>query len=141
MELKKIQEIISLFEKSDITVLELEENKKRIRLEKGTTSLTQITTTKEEVSKPAGKEIVINGVEVKSPLVGTFYSASSEGGKPFVSVGDKVNKGDVLCIVEAMKTMNEIRADQTGIVQEVLIENGALVEFGQVLMVLGNLDD
>lgn len=138
MELKKIQEIISLFEKSDITVLELEENKKRIRLEKGTTSLTQITTTKEEVSKPAGKEIVINGVEVKSPLVGTFYSASSEGGKPFVSVGDKVNKGDVLCIVEAMKTMNEIRADQTGIVQEVLIENGALVEFDQVLMVLGN---
>ena len=73
---------------------------------------------------------------VKSPIVGTFYRASEPGARPFVEVGDAVRKGQVLCIIEAMKLMNEIESDQAGIVKQVLVENGQPVEFGQPLVVI-----
>jgi acetyl-CoA carboxylase biotin carboxyl carrier protein len=73
---------------------------------------------------------------VKSPMVGTFYRAASPGAKPFVEVGDSVQVGDTLCIIEAMKLMNEIEADKAGVVKQVLAENGQPVEFGQPLVVI-----
>lgn len=77
-----------------------------------------------------------NLVYVKSPLVGTFYRASSPSSVPFVEVGQKVKKGDILCIVEAMKVMNEIKSEHDGIVEKILVENGKPVEYGQVLFIL-----
>jgi acetyl-CoA carboxylase biotin carboxyl carrier protein len=76
------------------------------------------------------------GQEVKSPMVGTFYRSSTPGGKPFVEVGDSVKEGDPICIIEAMKIMNEIDADVSGTVKRILVENGQAVEFGQPLFVI-----
>jgi acetyl-CoA carboxylase biotin carboxyl carrier protein len=73
---------------------------------------------------------------VKSPMVGTFYRAASPGAKPFVEVGDTVQEGDTLCIIEAMKLMNEIEADKAGVVKQILAENGQPVEYGQPLVVI-----
>jgi len=77
------------------------------------------------------------GHVVKSPMVGTFYRAGAPGSKPFVEVGDTVQSGDPLCIIEAMKLMNEIEADQAGVVKAILVENGQAVEYGQPLVVIG----
>ena len=74
---------------------------------------------------------------VTSPMVGTFYRSSSPGAAPFVSVGDTVAEGQTLCVIEAMKLMNEIPADKAGMVKEILVENGKAVEFGQALFVIG----
>lgn len=79
-------------------------------------------------------------ITVNSPLVGTFYRAKSPKDKPYVQVGDVVHVGDVICMVEAMKTMNEIQSDKEGIVKEVLVEDGAMVEFDQALIVLGEME-
>jgi len=73
---------------------------------------------------------------VKSPMVGTFYRSGSPGAKPFVEVGDTVKEGDALCIIEAMKLMNEIESDKAGVVKAILVENGQPVEFGQPLFVI-----
>jgi acetyl-CoA carboxylase biotin carboxyl carrier protein len=88
-----------------------------------------------EESKHATQEVE-NIVYVKSPLVGTFYRAPSPTSPPFVQQGQKVKKGDILCIIEAMKVMNEIKSDYDGIVKEILVENGKPVEFGQVLFII-----
>jgi len=85
-----------------------------------------------EPGEPAEPE----GHQVKSPMVGTFYRAASPGAKPFVEVGDSVEVGDTLCIIEAMKLMNEIESDKSGVVKQVLAENGQPVEFGQPLVVI-----
>src|SRR5690606_18316463 len=77
-----------------------------------------------------------SGHVVKSPMVGTFYRAGQPGAEPFVSVGSQVKEGDTLCIIEAMKLMNEIEADGTGTIREILVENGSPVEFGQPLFVI-----
>jgi len=88
-----------------------------------------------EESKQPSQEVE-NIVYVKSPLVGTFYRAPSPTSPPFVQQGQKVKKGDILCIIEAMKVMNEIKSDYDGIVKEILVENGKPVEFGQVLFII-----
>lgn len=80
--------------------------------------------------------VTVNGSEVKAPMLGVFYAASSPDAAPFVKVGDRVKKGDILCIIEAMKMMNEITAEEDGTVAEIKAENGKIVEFGQVLFVL-----
>ena len=89
--------------------------------------------------RPAGRPDTpaeAEGHQVKSPMVGTFYRAASPGSKPFVEVGDSVQIGDTLCIIEAMKLMNEIESDKAGVVKQVLVENGQPVEFGQPLVVI-----
>jgi acetyl-CoA carboxylase biotin carboxyl carrier protein len=78
-----------------------------------------------------------NTVSVDSPMVGTFYRSASPDAKPFVQVGDTVNPDTVLCIIEAMKVMNEVKAEKSGVIKEILIENGQPVEFGQPMFVLG----
>lgn len=99
------------------------------------TPVAPATETEEVVAEEKTKEI--SGNIVKSPIVGTFYSSTSPGKPPIVSKGNKVSKGDVLCIVEAMKVMNEITSDFDGEVLDILVENGQLVEFGEPLFVIG----
>ena len=88
-----------------------------------------------DISQSAEEE-TISGQTIDSPMVGTFYAAPNPGAKDFVSVGDKISEGDVLCIIEAMKMMNEVKADSSGTIKQVLIENAEPVEFGQPLFVI-----
>ncbi len=87
-------------------------------------------------AEPAAEAVDEDGFEVTAPMVGTFYSSSSPGAAPYVQVGDKVNEGDTLCIIEAMKMMNQIEADVSGVIKSIRIQNGEPVEFGQVLYVI-----
>ena len=143
METNQIREIIEIFEASGLSHMELEEGNLKIRLEKPATPsmnapVTQIVHTPmpKEVEKVKPEE----KITVNSPLVGTFYRAKSPKDKPYVQVGNVVHVGDVICMVEAMKTMNEIQSDKEGIVKEVLVEDGAMVEFDQALIVLGEME-
>ena len=152
MNLRQIRELVRLLESSSLTVLEIEENDLRVRLEKGqTTGFAQPVPAALPQAVPAALPVetapapapVADGTvdfnrlkEVKSPLVGIFYAAPSPGAEPFAGVGSRVKKGDVLCVVEAMKLMNEITADTDGEVIDVCVQNGQVVEFGQILFKL-----
>ncbi len=87
-------------------------------------------------AEPVADTVDEDGFEVTAPMVGTFYSSSSPGAAPYVQVGDRVNEGDTLCIIEAMKMMNQIEADVSGVIKSIRIQNGEPVEFGQVLYVI-----
>ena len=146
MDTGKIKEIISIFEQSSLSGMELEADDLKIKLSKeapvvslsspaissqpSSNDLTRETQVQEE-------EAHVQGEHVRSPLVGTFYAAASEGASPFVKVGDSVEKGDILCIIEAMKVMNEIHAPCSGIVKAIFAEDGAMVQFDEELMVIG----
>ena len=152
MNLRQIRELVRLLESSGLSVLEIEENDLRVRLEKGQTAgLAQPVPAALPQAVPAALPVetapdpapVADGTvdfnrlkEVKSPLVGIFYAAPSPGAEPFAGVGSRVKKGDVLCVVEAMKLMNEITADSDGEVIDVCVQNGQVVEFGQILFKL-----
>ena len=152
MNLRQIRELVRLLESSSLTVLEIEEADLRVRLEKGQTAgLAQPVPAALPQAVPAALPVetapdpapVADGTvdfnrlkEVKSPLVGIFYAAPSPGAEPFAGVGSRVKKGDVLCVVEAMKLMNEITADTDGEVIDVCVQNGQVVEFGQILFKL-----
>ena len=152
MNLRQIRELVRLLESSSLTVLEIEEADLRVRLEKGQTAgLAQPVPAALPQAVPAALPVetapapapVADGTvdfnrlkEVKSPLVGIFYAAPSPGAEPFAGVGSRVKKGDVLCVVEAMKLMNEITADADGEVIDVCVQNGQVVEFGQILFKL-----
>ena len=152
MNLRQIRELVRLLESSSLSVLEIEEADLRVRLEKGqTTGFTQPVPAALPQAVPAALPVetapapapVADGTvdfnrlkEVKSPLVGIFYAAPSPGAEPFAGVGSRVKKGDVLCVVEAMKLMNEITADADGEVIDVCVQNGQVVEFGQILFKL-----
>lgn len=104
---------------------------------KGETVRPKTGSSADEVSRP--DEIVVPQVqyhEIKAPLVGTFYRAPAPGAEPFIEVGDRVNVEDTICIIEAMKSMNEIKADISGVVQEIRAQNGQLVEFGQTIILI-----
>ena len=152
MNLRQIRELVRLLESSGLSVLEIEEADLRVRLEKGQTAgLAQPVPAALPQAVPAALPVetapapapVADGTvdfnrlkEVKSPLVGIFYAAPSPGAEPFAGVGSRVKKGDVLCVVEAMKLMNEITADTDGEVIDVCVQNGQVVEFGQILFKL-----
>ncbi len=152
MNLRQIRELVRLLESSSLTVLEIEEADLRVRLEKGQTTgfaqpvpaaLPQAVPAALQAEKAPAPAPVADGTvdfnrlkEVKSPLVGIFYAAPSPGAEPFAGVGSRVKKGDVLCVVEAMKLMNEITADADGEVIDVCVQNGQVVEFGQILFKL-----
>ena len=152
MNLRQIRELVRLLESSGLSVMEIEENDLRVRLEKGQTAgLVQPVPAALPQAVPAALPVetapapapVADGTvdfnrlkEVKSPLVGIFYAAPSPGAEPFAGVGSRVKKGDVLCVVEAMKLMNEITADADGEVIDVCVQNGQVVEFGQILFKL-----
>ena len=152
MNLRQIRELVRLLESSGLSVLEIEEADLRVRLEKGQAArsiepvlpaLPQAVPAALPVETAPAPAPVADGTvdfnrlkEVKSPLVGIFYAAPSPGAEPFAGVGSKVKKGDVLCVVEAMKLMNEITADTDGEVIDVCVQNGQVVEFGQILFKL-----
>lgn len=149
MDLRKLKTLIELVEGSGIAELEISEGEERVRITRTVAAAQQIyAAAPQPAAAPAAPQPVAAAAEptkpaapeghvVKSPMVGTFYRSASPGSKPFVDVGQKVNSGDTLCIIEAMKLLNEIDADQTGVIKAILVENGQPVEFGQPLFVIG----
>ncbi|MEL7608729.1 MAG: acetyl-CoA carboxylase biotin carboxyl carrier protein [Bacillota bacterium] len=148
MDIKNIRDLVKLMEHGNLRVLQIEEGDTRIRMERDGAASPQPEAAKErpaaakrpaqerEMPSQSASDGVVdfnNIVEVKSPMVGVFYAAPAPDAKPFVAVGSKVKKGDVLCIVEAMKLMNEITADTDGEIVDICVENGQVVEFAQVL--------
>lgn len=138
MDFKQIQTLIKEFEKSSMTVLEIENEGFKLKLSK---NKEEVVTRVERndgtvVAASPQKEEVVKGYEVKSPLVGTFYTSNSPKEKPFVSVGQRVEAGDTLCIIEAMKIMNEITAPVSGVIDSIKVNNASPVGFDQVLMVI-----
>jgi acetyl-CoA carboxylase biotin carboxyl carrier protein len=137
MELDKLKEFIEFMNENSLCELEIEEEGKRIRLKKFSQDqpvvISQINPPQSREEKQERKE---GTVEIKSPMVGTFYRAPSPGAKPYVEIGDNVKSGDVVCIIEAMKLMNEIKSEVGGKVVQILVENGEPVEFGQTLFLV-----
>jgi acetyl-CoA carboxylase biotin carboxyl carrier protein len=153
MDLRKLKTLIDLVESSGIAELEIQEGEERVRITRALSAANAATThavVPIPVALAPGPTATANGAAataaappeepeghlVKSPMVGTFYRAASPGAKPFVEVGDSVQAGDTLCIIEAMKLMNEIESDKSGLVKQILVENGQPVEFGQPLVVI-----
>ncbi|MDV2078445.1 acetyl-CoA carboxylase biotin carboxyl carrier protein [Marinobacter xestospongiae] len=149
MDIRKIKKLIELLEESDVEELEIHEGDDSVRIsrrrEQPAGMVAQYTAPAPqpapapaapaaEAAEPAAP--AISGHTVNSPMVGTFYRAPSPTAKVFVEVGQQVNAGDVICIVEAMKMMNQIEADKAGKVTEILVENGQPVEFDQPLIVI-----
>jgi acetyl-CoA carboxylase biotin carboxyl carrier protein len=138
MNTKKIKELIELMSENDLTELEIEQEGMKVKLVKGSGDrLEQVVVPAQQVvaTQPAmpAAESVRPGKEIKAPMVGTFYRAPSPESAPFIEVGDVISKGDVLCIIEAMKLMNEVKAEISGKITEILVENAEPVEFGQAL--------
>ena len=148
MDLRKLKTLIELVESSGIAELEIEEGEERVRITRSVAASPASTVVVPatipggalcpccRLAPPPAAPVEAEGHQVKSPMVGTFYRAASPGAKPFVEVGDTVQVGDTLCIIEAMKLMNEIESDKSGVVKQVLAENGQPVEFGQPLVVI-----
>ena len=146
MDIRKIKRLIDLLERSDIAEIEIREGEESVRISRGTRgAASPATPPPPGVSAPAGADsaqqgpdvdAVPEGHQVHSPMVGTFYRAASPGSTPFVDVGDKVQEGDTLCIIEAMKILNQIEADRAGTIAKILVENGQPVEYGQPLFVI-----
>ncbi|QVK18854.1 acetyl-CoA carboxylase biotin carboxyl carrier protein [Mycoplasmatota bacterium] len=141
MDFRQIQNIIKDFESSNITNLEIEMDNFKIKLNKN--NLQEVEVSPIQVVKSNNhqeKKVEITDeteiYQVKSPLVGTFYGANSPKDEPFVKIGQKVNKGDTLCIIEAMKIMNEISAPTSGVIESINIKNGEPVGFDEVIMTI-----
>lgn len=142
MDLDRLREIIDLVADSGVSEIEIEEDGVRIMVRKDPPAAavpiqTVIPTTPtEQASESKTKSTAPAGTEVRAPIVGTFYVASSPEADPFVSVGDQVEPGDILCIIEAMKLMNEIESEVSGTVKKVLVENASPIEFDQPLFII-----
>jgi acetyl-CoA carboxylase biotin carboxyl carrier protein len=155
MNLKEIKELIELMKNTDISELEIERSGVKVRLRKGgdvtfhpamprmeyppaaivAPAVTVVPAT-EAVSEKATEPVKTNMIKVTSPIVGTFYRSSSPDKPAYVEVGDIVKKGQVLCIIEAMKLMNEIESEGSGKIVQILVESGAPVEYGEPLFVI-----
>ena len=145
MDLRKLKKLIELVEESGISELEITEGEEKVRINRGAKTsqpqINQVTTHPEfhhplptSVESPStNSKTKLEGKIINSPMVGTFYTSSKPGAEPFVKVGSKVKTGDILCIIEAMKLLNEIQSDYDGEIVEVLVENAEPVEFGQPL--------
>jgi acetyl-CoA carboxylase biotin carboxyl carrier protein len=144
MDLRKLKTLIDLVSESNVSELEITEAEGKVRIVKGGGAVAMpvmqtAVATPAVAAAPAETPAVAAapaGHTVKSPMVGTFYRSSSPGAKAFVEVGDTIKQGDTICIVEAMKILNEIEADKTGTVTQILVDNGQAVEYGQPLFVI-----
>ena len=144
MDIRKIKTLIEMLEESNLNEIEVSQGDESVRISKGKDPLdyienNQINTSissQEKVSKNEDETRKFVGNQVKAPLVGTFYRKPSPDSDPFVKVGDVVKKGQVLCIIEAMKMMNEIKSEYDGEVSSIQIEDGQPVEFGQTIIVI-----
>jgi acetyl-CoA carboxylase biotin carboxyl carrier protein len=152
MDLRKLKTLIDLVAESDIAELDVTEGESKVRIVKSSASpASQLVMMQPQALQPqqaaaaplpaaapaAPAEAAPTGHVVKSPMVGTFYRAAAPGNPPFVDIGATVKEGDTLCIIEAMKLLNEIDADASGVIQQILVENGQPVEFGQPLFIIG----
>jgi len=147
MDIRKVKKLIELLDESGIAEIEITEGEESVRISRYApgASVTAAPVAAAPVAAPAASAPAAapvpevtedDGFEVTAPMVGTFYAASSPGAAPYIQVGDRVNEGDTLCIIEAMKMMNQIEADVSGVVKSIRIQNGEPVEFGQVLFVI-----
>jgi acetyl-CoA carboxylase biotin carboxyl carrier protein len=153
MDLRKLKKLIDLVQESGIAELEITEGEEKVRISRAgnavqTAVMTMPQATSMMTAGPAAAAGAVapaaapaapaepEGHVVKSPMVGTFYRSSAPGAKPFVEIGQSVNAGDTLCIIEAMKLLNEIEADLGGVIKSVLVENGQPVEYGQPLFLI-----
>jgi acetyl-CoA carboxylase biotin carboxyl carrier protein len=158
MDLRKLKKLIDLVQESGIAELEITEGEERVRIARG--GMVNVTPMAGAAGVPAAALAIAvptavpatsasvapaapqpaagaEGHAVKSPMVGTFYRAPSPDAKPFVEVGGVVKEGETICVIEAMKLMNEIEADASGTIKAILIENGQPVEYGQALFIIG----
>lgn len=151
MDIRKVKKLIELLEESGIAEIEIREGEESVRISRQQNNVMMPHQPMMHAMAPAAvaaptpapvlaAEPVVpaapKGHQVKSPMVGTFYRASAPGAKAFVEVGDTVNSGDIICIIEAMKMLNQIETDKSGKVTAILIDNGQPVEFGQPLIVI-----
>jgi len=152
MDLRKLKALIDLVEKSGIAELEITEGEEKVRIAKhggvapAPAYVHHAAPIAHTPAAPAAAAAVApepaaaaepEGHALKAPMVGTFYRSGTPGGQPFVEVGQAVKEGDTLCIIEAMKLMNEIEADASGVIKAILVENGQPVEYGQPLFIIG----
>ena len=155
MDIRKVKKLIEMLEESQLNEIEIKEGEESVKLVKAISvpvqeqivtsniaatapqpiAMNEVTSVESDTKESTEPE-TISGKTIDSPMVGTFYAAPNPGAKDFVSVGDKISEGDVLCIIEAMKMMNEVKADSSGVIKQVLIENAEPVEFGQPLFVI-----
>lgn len=150
MDIRKVKKLIELLEESDIAELEIKEGEESVRITRnkaGAAIAAPIaaaapvaapvpTQTSDPAAETAAAPTAIDGHVINSPMVGTFYRAPAPGAPAFVEVGQSVKPGDVLCIVEAMKMMNQIEADKAGTVSAILVEDGEAIEFDQALITI-----
>ena len=150
MDIRKVKKLIELLEESGIAEIEIHEGEESVRITRySTTAPAPIqqyapapapaavaAPAVTPVAESAAESKTISGHTVKSPMVGTFYTAASPGAPDFVKVGDSVKEGETVCIIEAMKILNQIEADKSGVVRAILVENAQPVEFGQPLIVI-----
>ncbi len=150
MDLRKLKKLIDLVQESGISELEITEGEEKVRIAKqvgvaapaaylAPTAAPGLAAAARPAAAPAqdAAPALLDGEVIKSPMVGTFYRASSPGAKPLIEVGQSIAAGERLCIIEAMKLMNEIESELTGVVKAILVENGQPVEYGQPLFVIG----
>jgi acetyl-CoA carboxylase biotin carboxyl carrier protein len=131
MDLRKLKKLIELVEESGISELEITEGEEKVRISKSSSATAGVAISASAVAEPLPE-----GQVVKSPMVGTFYRTSTPGANPFVDIGQTVKVGDTLCIIEAMKLLNEIESDKSGVIKAILVENGQPVEYGEPLFVI-----
>jgi len=147
MDLRKIKTLIELVENSGIAELEIKEGEEFVRISRSSSAVQHVYAAPQHHAAPAvaaaapvaapAAPAAPEGHVVKSPMVGSFYRSPSPGAKAFVDIGQSVNAGDTLCIIEAMKLLNEIEADHSGVIKAILVESGQAVEFGQPLFIIG----
>jgi acetyl-CoA carboxylase biotin carboxyl carrier protein len=153
MDLRKLKTLIDLVSDSNVSELEITEAEGKVRIVKGGGAMVQgyapapVYAAQAPLAPPAAAatapmapaaaaEEAVAGHTLKSPMVGTFYRSSSPGAKAFVEIGDSIKAGETICIIEAMKILNEIEADKTGTVKQILCENGQAVEYGQPMFII-----
>jgi acetyl-CoA carboxylase biotin carboxyl carrier protein len=150
MDIRKVKKLIELLEESNVQEIEIKEGEESVRISRGGNTVQMVAApaaapapiaAAAAVAAPAAAPAPVestapSGHAVCSPMVGTFYQSASPETPPFIKVGQSINKGDVVCIVEAMKMMNQIEADQSGVVQAILVKDGEPVEFDQQLVII-----
>ena len=151
MDIRKVKKLIELLEESGISEIEISEGEESVRISRypnpGTVSVqtiaapapaaaAQVAAAPANGDGPAAAAAAARGQQVTAPMVGTFYSGPAPGAKPFVELGTEVKAGDTLCVIEAMKMMNQIESEVSGKVVSILVENGSPVEFGQALFII-----
>ena len=148
MDIRKVKKLIELLDESGIAEIEITEGEESVRISRYSPNalaapVAMAAPAPLAVAAPAAapapvpaKEPEEDGFEVAAPMVGTFYASASPGAAPYVQVGDRVNEGDTLCIIEAMKMMNQIEAEVSGVIKSIRVQNGEPVEYGQTLVVI-----